>query len=289
MEEAIMVNPKQNASKDPLAGFRYFHYIHDRTTGLFHVPGCPRCTKDTEQMQGFGTLKGCIKKELRPCSCCKKETNQYLREKGTVPKGYLYSIRSSRKIMHFPDCSIIRQVLPSNIRSFGTIGEAWSHGYCICQKCNPLKTMYQVEEEKIRNLCLSYPMTVALKSDGIHVISQYDFWRIIIEEYRGNPVLYHRNTMGFRRADHSCIPMYHKQKSSSSTLVGHLRYIIKHDTYRNQTENTSEQNNMQNAGRSPSNQGQKGQRLKQRSKSRKRQQNIAHVLSLIEELAACNR
>ena len=194
-----------------------FAYIHDKTTGFFHVPGCPECTKDSSQMKGFGTLKGCLKKKLHPCLCCTAIVDQYLSKQRSIRKGLLYSTMSSHKIVHFPECSNLKRVPIQNIRSFNTIEEAWNHGYCLCQNCSPLKRMYLREENELQQFCCANSMNMALKQNGIHVISKIDFWRIIIEKYKGQPELYHRNKYNNHKKGEFLL--YHKQNVNASTLL----------------------------------------------------------------------
>ena len=271
----------------PCPSVQGFRYIHDKSTGLFHVPGCPKCTDDAAFMQGFGTLKGCMKRKLFPCSCCRKDAEKYWQERGTPYEGLLYSTRSSRKIIHFQECGIIHRTPRASVRTFATLDSAWKNGYCLCKACSPLAKLYQREEAAIRDFCLTHSMKVSLETDCIHVISQYDFWRMLIDRYKGSPELYHRNRIRSFRKEDSGIPQYHKQGKHADTLLELLQYIADHDVYRASKGACSNKSTRNDKRGNPSRRSKAGQHKAKQKKQKQMKRDIAQVLSLIEELAVC--
>lgn len=74
MEETMLPEKLQEKKKKNL---RNFQYILDKSTGLFYKPDCANCSAELSEIQGFGTLKGCVRNKLSPCVCCKKDVDDY--------------------------------------------------------------------------------------------------------------------------------------------------------------------------------------------------------------------
>lgn len=267
-----------------------FKYYHDRTTGLFHVAGCNKKTSDKKQLQGFQTLKGCIRRNLIPCKCCSKEADRYMLSTGHTEPCISGSVNSKKKLVHFAGCRILARIKPANIKSFMTIDESKAHGYTICPACNPILVRYIKEKTDIQKLCHGNGLTFTIKEDTAYITSKHDFWRIMIDNTAGNLTLYHRSTAMRRKiADNASLPMFHKQNNKSKSLVGHLKYIVDHDLYQDRIYALKEMPaKKQPSDRRPQPHSKKGRKLTKKLKRQKKRKAISRVMALFEELEAAN-
>ncbi len=94
---------------------------------------------------------------------------------------------------------------------------------------NLIYNLLQLESTEIRKFCSEKGFEYLLVNDEIRIISRYDCWRIITRE--GKLALFHRNRRRIPSCE-SCIDGFHQQRVYSETIMGYLKIIDGHDTYK---------------------------------------------------------
>lgn len=150
--------------------------------------------------------------------------------------GYICSSNSDLKLFHHDSCRYTKIVSEKNAVRLRTSGEARDQGYQYCKYCSSLMKMIQKEAaeinafEKTHGIYLSFDRT-----DGtVDVISSVGRWKLVYNHKHGKAFLYHRNTSGASRAENEVIKGYHYQSAYSETILGYLKYIDEHDSFRSE-------------------------------------------------------
>ncbi|MBQ3763013.1 MAG: hypothetical protein II875_13520 [Clostridia bacterium] len=276
-----------------------FKYYYDKSTGLFHRTDCPKCTSDITMIQGFGSLKGCLKRKLVPCECCASDAQEP--KTATAPKSksriapapikLMYSINSRKKLIHHYGCVVLKRIKPQNIKFFTDAAEARKQGYKQCPHCNLVESMLIKEEDKTEKYCCENGLKLTLKDGAIYIGSRHDFWRIILNDQTGQLMLYHRNIQNRKNPIFiPGLPRYHVQNFSSTTLLGYLKYIVQHDQYRDGTQPKPQDLPARKSGnKPPAKHGKKGKKLAKNQKNKQKKQSVAKVLAIIDEMEALRR
>ncbi len=143
----------------------------------------------------------------------------------------IYSVCSSRKIVHMTNCTVIQRIDKKNRRYFESLDEARAHGYRLCSCCPSIAVKYRRVRKAIRGFCDDQGFSAFLDDGALQIVSALDFWRIITVGKNKKLLLYHRNT----RADSSeetLVPGYHLQNCTRRSILEYLQYIKGHDEYR---------------------------------------------------------
>lgn len=138
-DQQHLTQPPKKWTKEATAlkGSTAYDYLYDPRTGLLHRSDCVELP-DTRYLPGYTSFKTPLKKQYKPCACCKAEYNQALRERATdiverTEYNYLYVKDSG--VFHTRSC---KHVLMS-YEILGTISyEAVKKtGRRPCKHCNP--------------------------------------------------------------------------------------------------------------------------------------------------------
>ena len=292
--QSIVLTSK-NQSKVPKGkamAIRHFNYVLDAQRNLFHKQGCALINYQSKHLKGYDTLKGCLKEMAKPCRCCKQEYDACL-TKGEQPERFwFYSKKSDRKIIHTAECRMYKRIGRENALYFTSLEQAQKKGYHLCSLCNPLLLLYKKEKKDIEAFCREAGLTIQLNEETIHIISRNDIWRIMLNQFTGKLMLYHRNNYGYKKRDMGDMSAFHRQEHRESTLLGYVRYIANHDDYSEQRQfetQIKEKEKKKDPGYNPPyKRTRKGRRQTKAAKDKKRNKAISRTLSLIEELAAAD-
>ena len=235
-------------------------------------------------------MKGCVKDKLRPHSCCKAEMDAYLEDVQNVNRVqpvYL-SLKSRSKIVHYKGCARISRTAADDLKEYPSIREARNEGNRLCNCCCSMRPWYQPLKEQIHDFCLKHHLQDSFHDDSLHIFSEHDFWRIIVDEYTGTPVLYHRNIYPKPHEEHDEIAQYHRQKCHTPDIMKQLEYIVQHDDYRDKVMNPPPK--PKDPGYNPpSKNSKKGRKLEKKRVEQNRRRQISRVLTLIDELSDIKR
>ena len=144
----------------------------------------------------------------------------------------IYSTKSSEKVFHLPHCSIIRRIRKENRKQFRTPEEARMFGYRQCNCCSPVGMKLRKEQQAVNLFCQQNGVSCRLEDGQLHVRTPKGKWRIIIYGKAKKLFLYHKNALHKDSNIPSIIPGYHSQATCSNTILGYLRYIVRHDDFR---------------------------------------------------------
>ncbi len=214
----------------------------------------------------------------------------------------IYSIKSHRKIVHYPHCSIIHRIAKGNRRTFESIDEAQAQGYMLCNCCPPIAQRYRKERGAVDDCCAGRGLTLYLHDGIIDIFSRHDCWKLITKGQKNGIFLYHKNNLkkDVWTRDKNRVPGYHLQAFRSGTILGYLEYIDSHDSYRDahpypdwmiqdgalgEQEGTIEKKKKEK--RTTPRKGTKRYRKEQAKKKRKeRDASIKRVYALLNEISA---
>ncbi len=146
---------------------------------------------------------------------------------------YVASITSKQKIFHTADCSHAKSIKEDHRIYFQTAEEAIQKGYRRCQDCCEIGSYYKKERNEILSYCFQNGISAGInREDGfLDVVTPYSSWKIIVNGRKHGRYLYHRNTIE-TESPGALLPGYHPQHVLRNTLIGYLRYIVEHDSYR---------------------------------------------------------
>ena len=265
-----------------------YPYVLDEIHNTYHRNGCGCIDPRYTSLKGFGTLKGCKKSNASPCPHCLPSTNIDAAE-STLNERFLYSTKSSNRIVHYRGCMVIRRISPVNLASFSTRNEAKQAGYHMCKLCNPLQLRFQQEFAEMHKIGTRRNLQFTISEDTIHITSRHDIWRIVLSDNSENLVLYHRNKYNFQSKATDTIPQFHKQEHAEKSLVGYMIYIANHDDFEDQRiAEASASSKFGKGSKPPSGRSKKGHKKIRQQERAARKREVFRVLSLIEELEAAS-
>lgn len=209
----------------------------------------------------------------------------------------IYSIKSHRKIAHYPHCSIIHRIAKGNRRTFESFDEAQAQGYMLCNCCPPIAQRYRKERGAVDDYCAGRGLTLYLHDGIIDIFSRHDCWRLITKGQKNSIFLYHKNNLKkyVWTKDKDLVPGYHLQAFRSNTILGVLEYIDSHDNYREAhpypqwliQDGATEDHIDKKKKRTTPRKGTKRYRKEQAKKKRRERQNsIERVYALLDEISA---
>lgn len=205
---------------------------------------------------------------------------------------------SRSKIVHQRSCRFISKMLEQNLVELNDVEQANAMGYRRCCWCTPILKATHLNTKPIREYCERNGIDCSLENDRVYIKSRGGEWIYnVTPDNRG--VLYHRNTCGDTNA-------YHNQNCKEDRFIGVLRYIVKHDAYREKnpisdsvknrlrfmdlnediTENSVFDYLYPGKTRRPRKGGKKYKNIMRMVKTEKRKLEIDRVLSLIDGLSA---
>lgn len=114
---------------------------------------------------------------------------------------WFYSKKSGRKIIHTTECSMYKRIGWENALYFTSLEQAHKEGYHLCSLCNPLLLLFKKEKKKLEAFCREVGLKIQMNEETIHVISRNDIWRIMLNQFTGKLMLYHRNNYGYKKKD----------------------------------------------------------------------------------------
>ena len=273
--ERGMTASENITSASPKAVNREKGYYYDSKNHLLHRYDCPLTTSKAG-MKYFETIRGCVRQSLNPCRCCRGEMDYYMQSIGR--KYPVYKSRTTGTV-HLNDCVYISRIKQYHLVGYFNLENALSNNGRLCSCCASIRSFYLREKDDILRYCVSNQLNVSLKEDGIHVISQNEVWRIVMDPFRNQPTLYHHNRFyRGRKPTNSGLSEYHIQNCSWKSIVEYLKYIKNHEKYiiRENKARDNSINCMANTKR--------GRKAKRANQAYKRSCQINHVMSLLKEL-----
>ncbi len=140
--------------------------------------------------------------------------------------------KSRRKIVHTPECRYVKLIPEKNKKHFRTLKDASVAGYTQCKYCSYIMGYLRNEKDQVDHYCKANGLYYSYNEteDTLDIISKSGKWKIIVNGQKHFIWLYHEN----RKITHSggLVPGYHSQNTRSSTIMGYMQYIVKHDRYR---------------------------------------------------------
>lgn len=145
-----------------------------------------------------------------------------------------YSIKSNEKVFHLPHCKVARRICKAYKRSFADPETARIAGYRMCSCCSPVGMRLRREQAAVSRFRRKNNMSCHLEDGQLHIITPKSEWRIIVSGKTNKLFLYHKNTYEKYEQIPSIVPGFHSQAIRSTTIVGYLDYIVRHDEFRSQ-------------------------------------------------------
>lgn len=143
-----------------------------------------------------------------------------------------YSIKSKEKVFHLSHCKIRQRMKKEYEQHFATPEEAREHGYRLCNCCCPIGTRLRKEQVSVNQFCQENGISCRLEDGQLHIRTPHSKWRIIINGKAKKLFLYHKNSFEKRERIPSIVPGYHSQAIRCDNIIGYLKYIVEHDTFR---------------------------------------------------------
>jgi len=198
----------------------------------------------------------------------------------------IYSRYSREKLMHHNSCHVIRRIKKAN-RIPMDLEEATKKGLHFCKHCSRMLNRYYKEKNEIDKFCRANGIIISIYDDvTMQVISRKDCWRIIIDTTTNNNAifLYHKNSRRhLKNKKKENVEGFHKQKETSRSIMGYLRYIKEHDDFRDEHPCTEVKTK---EAEKKHKKGSKSYKRKMATKkNNERAASIIRVRALIEELA----
>ena len=135
LRDTSVINPQNDTTYKPVV----MKYLLDPKTKLLHVAedGCLK-----ESPYGFATIKGCLRKELKPCPiCCKeiyrKESMDYTAEVISNTE-YNYVFQDKSEVFHKADCVHARRMKYTEVKGSVYYYVCEELGKRPCRLCNPM-------------------------------------------------------------------------------------------------------------------------------------------------------
>lgn len=285
-EKKLGSKAKSRPSERQIKGVMRYQYVLDTRKNCFHKQGCVLIDYHSKHLKGYGTIKGCIRELAKPCGCCKREYEEVVIGGERPECWWFYSKKSGRKIIHTEECCIYRRIGAENAFHFSSMEQAHAAGYHLCALCNPILVLYKKEKDELETFCRRAGLKIKLNEETMHIISRNDIWRIMLNQFTGKLMLYHRNNYGYKKKDPGDLSAFHRQEHQESTLMGYVRYIAKHDDYSDQREFEVQNTRKEPGYNPPYKRTKKGRKQTKAIKDKGRNKGISRTLSLIEEFAA---
>ena len=154
------------------------------------------------------------------------------------------SIKSSQKYFHTAECGYRKQIGASNIQTFISAYTAKTNGYVPCPHCSPIGRQYSMDRKSIDAFCDHYGFRHFFHNGELYVISAGDTsWRICSTGLNGSAgnYLLHESKCGVpynRKATAYVDRQYHLQHVRATSLLGYMVYILNHDVFEKEREET---------------------------------------------------
>ena len=144
-----------------------------------------------------------------------------------------------------------------------------------------IRKYYDVEEDEILAFCQENCISCFISGKELVIETPVSLWKIIVNGQKHFLFLYHKNDIGSTEDPiHELVPGYHSQKCRRTTIIGYLEYIVAHDLYRDRNPALRHK-----AEKSVPKKGtNRYKRAIHREKTRKRREDISHVLKLLDSL-----
>ena len=193
--------------------------------------------------------------------------------------GYICG-KSNNKIIHNCGCRYVKMIPKHNRKNFDLMSEALEDGYRYCKYCSHIGKYLQKEKKQLADYCKQYGVYYYFnRMDGsLDVISQSGTWKIVVKGKKHQIFLYHKNDAQTKREGE--FPGYHWQNVRKSTLMGYIKYIVHHDSYR------EKQPLYESQKKGKHRKGTKAWRKEQcRAEQMRKKRKVRYVLDLIDKLA----
>ncbi len=154
------------------------------------------------------------------------------------------STKSSHKYFHTAECAYRKQIGANNVNTFISAYIAKQNGYVPCPHCSPIGRQYSTDRKSIDAFCDHYGFKHFFHNGELYVISAEDTsWRICSTGLNGSAgnyllheskcgVLYNRNLTSYAERQ------YHLQRVPGTSILGFLVYILNHDVFEKEREET---------------------------------------------------
>lgn len=191
--------------------------------------------------------------------------------------------KSSNKIVHLTGCRYVKMMPEKNRKYFNSLKDASEAGYVQCKYCSHIMKYLKREEKSLESYCRPNGVYFYFSAaDGsLDVISRSGRWKIIVNGQKHYIWLYHKNNHGFKPGE--LVPGYHSQSIRSSSLMGYMNYIVKHDLFRE--DNPLYEHQKHSNAPKGSKKWKKDQR---RAKNMRKTQSIRYVNELLENMSIGN-
>lgn len=129
---------KKEKPMKPSVQFATLPYQYDPKTNTIHKKECPDLLIGEIETQGYESLKNALRKQYKPCDCCKEEYRTALRERNLdiiERTQYTYIFSPDSKVFHKYNCGLMLQAKSI----LGTIkyDTVTKTGRTPCKICNP--------------------------------------------------------------------------------------------------------------------------------------------------------
>lgn len=146
---------------------------------------------------------------------------------------YYGSRNSKKRIFHNPTCRYVKRFDEENALVFNSRDEAMNAGYTPCIYCSIIGRQYTKNRAEITAFCEKHNYNHFMRGGELYVISAGDTaWRICCDRKNNLKYLLHESKCGIhydRRSRPYEEREYHRQKTPSTSIMGYLMYIQKHD------------------------------------------------------------
>ena len=143
-----------------------------------------------------------------------------------------YSIKSREKVFHQPHCTISYRIQKQYRKQFPTVEEARKQGYRMCNCCSQIGMKLRREQRSVDAFCQANNVQYEIDDGQLHITTDNDDWRIIVNGNAKKLFLYHKNKYKKREAIPSIVPGYHSQAIHYGTIREYMEYIVGHDKFR---------------------------------------------------------
>lgn len=146
---------------------------------------------------------------------------------------FFYNIKSNSHIFHHQQCRYVMHKAKETLGQFYTASEARSAGFKACKICHAnLNLLYKREEKKLLSYAAYNVLSVELCGNYISIMTIHSKWMVTLASENRTMQLYHKNMPNFYYDVPTDIPGYHLQNAKSSTILGFMKYIFQHETFR---------------------------------------------------------
>lgn len=143
---------------------------------------------------------------------------------------FYYSINSKEKIVHYEGCYHLKNIQPNNLKSFDTVRDVRKSRYRICSCCSPITARLKKEQAELERYCLENGLLYYVNKGDLHIRTYHSKWKILVCDSKSTLELHHKNL--FKKEYEDSTPGYHRQNFCSDSILGYLKYIDAHESYR---------------------------------------------------------